>query len=85
MVQFQQCTDPPFGESAPGPDPGRNWVHFPAGLGVTFADRTMRGLQAGSFRWPAAKSKTTSAGASMTISPVILVVPGLRPARRDAG
>jgi hypothetical protein len=63
----------------------RNWVPFPAGPGVTFVDRTMCGLRAGSFRWPAAKPKTTSAGASMTISPVILVMPGLTAARRDAG
>ena len=63
----------------------RNWVPFPTGPGVTFADRTMCGLYAGSFRWSATKSKTTSAGASMTISPVILVMPGLTPARRDAG
>jgi hypothetical protein len=41
--------------------------------------------KAGSFRWSATKPKTTSAGASMTISPVILVMPGLTPARRDAG
>ena len=64
---------------------GRNWVPFPAGPGVTFADRTMCGLQAGSFRWPATESKTTSAGAPVTISPVIPVMPGLTPARRDAG
>ena len=63
----------------------RNWVPFPVGPGVTFADRAMCGWQAGSFRWSATKSKTTSAGASMTISPVILVMPGLTPARRDAG
>jgi hypothetical protein len=48
-------------------------VPFPIGPGVTLADRTMCGLQADSFRWSATKSKTTSAGASMTISPVILV------------
>jgi hypothetical protein len=42
-------------------------------------------LQAGSFRWSAAKPKTTSAGAPVTVSPVILVMPGLTPARRDAG
>ena len=40
-----------------------DWVPFPTGPGVTFADRTICGLQAGSFRWPATKSKTTSAGA----------------------
>jgi hypothetical protein len=63
----------------------RNWVPFPADPGVTFADRTMCGLQADSFRWSATKPKTTSAGAPMTISPVILVMPVLTPARRDAG
>jgi hypothetical protein len=63
----------------------RNRVPVPAGPGVTFADRTMCELQGGSFRWPATKSKTTSPGASMTISPVILGMPGLTSARRDAG
>jgi hypothetical protein len=63
----------------------RNRVPVPAGPGVTFADRTMCGLQAGSFRWPATKPETTSAGAPVTISPVTGVMPGLTPARRDAG
>lgn len=63
----------------------RNWVPFPAGPGVTFADRAMCGWQADSIRWPAAKPKTTSAGAPVTISPVILVMPGFTPTRRDAG
>ena len=72
-----------LGEPAPGPDRRAELGALPPG--VTFADRTMCGLQAGSFRWPAAKPETTSAGAPVTISPVILVMPGLTPARRDAG
>jgi hypothetical protein len=73
------------GEPAPGPDRRAEPGALPDRPGVTFADRTMRGLQAGSFRWSAAKPKTTSAGVPVTISPVILVTPGLTPARRDAG
>ena len=58
----------------------RNRVPFPTGPGVTFADRTMCGLQAGSFRWPATKPKTTSAGAPVTIS---IMAATARPTRKE--